>query len=50
VQLRPQPATWPVYPAELTRRVQFEYELKSVWLTDARNGEQGYFTYLERKQ
>jgi arabinofuranosyltransferase len=50
VQLRPQPAAWPVYPADLTRRVQAEYELKSVWLTDARNGEQGYFTYLERKQ
>lgn len=50
VQLRSQPAAWPVYPAELTRRVQSEYELKSVWLTDARNAEQGYFTYLERKQ
>jgi arabinofuranosyltransferase len=50
MQLRPQPATWPVYPAELTRRVQSEYELKSVWLSDVRNGEQGYFSYLERKR
>jgi len=50
VQLRPQPAAWPVYPGDLARRVQADYELKSVWLTDARNGEQGYFTYLERRR
>jgi len=49
VQLRPAPADWPRYPPDLEARVRAEYELKSVWLTDSRNDEAGYFTYMERK-
>ena len=49
VQLRPAPADWPHYPPDLEARVRAEYELNSVWLTDERNNEAGYFTYLERK-
>jgi arabinofuranosyltransferase len=49
VQLRPAPADWPRYPPDLDARVRAEYALKSVWLTDSRNAEAGYFTYLERK-
>ncbi|HMF98567.1 MAG TPA: hypothetical protein VKE96_29910 [Vicinamibacterales bacterium] len=50
VQLRPQPAGWPPYPAELVARVQADYGLKSVWLQDPQNRERGYFTYLERRR
>jgi hypothetical protein len=50
VQLRPQPAAWPHYPPDLDARVRTEYELKSAWLVDPTNGEEGYFTYLERKR
>jgi arabinofuranosyltransferase len=50
VQLRPQPAPWPAYPPDLARRVEAEYQLKSVWVIDSWNREQGYFTYLERRR
>jgi len=50
VQLRPQAAGWPSYPAELAARVRAEYTLKSVWLRDPQNREAGYFTYLERRR
>ncbi len=50
VQLRPLVAAWPNYPPDLARRVQAEYQLKSVWLTDRANHEEGYFTYLERRR
>ena len=50
VQLRPAPGEWPRYPPDLDQRVRAEYELKSAWLADAANREEGYFTYLERKR
>jgi hypothetical protein len=50
VQLRPTPAEWPRYPPNLEARVRAEYELKSEWLTDPANREEGYFSYLERKR
>ena len=50
VQLRPTPGAWPRYPPDLDQRVRAEYELKSTWLADAANREEGYFTYLERKR
>ena len=50
VQLRPAPADWPRYPADLEKRVRTEYELRSAWLVDPLNHEAGYFTYLERKR
>jgi arabinofuranosyltransferase len=50
VQLRPAPGAWPHYPPDLDARVRTEYELKSAWLVDAANREEGYFTYLARKR
>ncbi len=50
VQLRPAPASWPRLGAALEQEVRTRYEKRAVWLNDHTNGEQGYFTYLERKR
>ncbi len=47
--LTPEPSPWPDFPAGVKARAEEQYRLKSVWLTDPANGEEGYFTFLERK-
>jgi arabinofuranosyltransferase len=48
--LTPQPIElWRYVPNELRATVDRDYTHSSAWLTDARNGESGYFTFFERR-
>ena len=40
---------WSYVPADLRATVERDYVHTSAWLTDARNGESGYFTFFERR-
>jgi len=44
-----EPFPWPTFGPELDPLVRAAYELRSEWLTDVVNGEEGYFTFLERR-
>lgn len=40
---------WRYVPQELRAAVERDYVHQAVWLVDRRNGEQGYFTFFERR-
>jgi len=49
-ELTPQPITlWQYVPEPLRASVDRDYVHRSVWLTDPRNAEAGYFTFFERR-
>lgn len=49
-RLRDERAGWPDYDPEIEERLRREYRRVSVWLEDRENQEQGYFTFLERRE
>src|SRR3954449_278699 len=49
-ELTPQPITlWEYVPDSLRASVDRDYVHRSGWLIDRRNGEEGYFTFFERR-
>jgi hypothetical protein len=49
LSLQPDPESFPDYSGDVGKKLEANYQLKSVWLEDPVNQEAGYFTFLELK-
>jgi len=47
-RLTPDPLPVPTFPPAVEAIIRTDYHMKSVWLIDAKNSQEGYFNFLER--